>query len=220
MGPRPRPHELHSFDEAGVRMSLIMSQQPAQASAGNTRACEEVERVRHLGDLLRHAPRDSQGHTKPSFRMAWFVENTYLLTIWIALLAVVLSFTTIIMQRNESKRDAYREIGTVVMSEDIHRGRWFLNKMEEIPTDEPTRLLIYRTLGLLNNLAMFVDHHVVPKKWVLDVWHHALQDMRLAADLIRAREEAVTGVRTSVASTLVTILGCRRLPFFAAVLST
>jgi hypothetical protein len=126
--------------------------------------------------------------------MAWFAENKDLLTICIALLAVALSFTTISMQKNESKRDAYREIYTALMSEDIHRGRWFLNEMKEIPTDEPTRLLIYRTLGLLNNLAMFVHHHVVPRKWVLDVWHHPLQDMRPAAELIRAREEATTGI--------------------------
>jgi hypothetical protein len=35
---------------------------------------------------------------------------------------------------------------------------------------------------------------VVPRKWVLDVWHHALRDMRPAADLIRAQEEATAGV--------------------------
>jgi len=129
--------------------------------------------------------------------MTWFAENTDLLTICIALLAVALSLTTIIMQRNETKRDAYREIYTALMSEDIHRGRWLLNKIktpDQIPTDEPTRLLIYRTLGLFNNLAMFVDHHVVPRKWVLDVWHHPLQDMRRAAELIGAREKAQTGV--------------------------
>jgi hypothetical protein len=129
--------------------------------------------------------------------MTWFAGIKDLLAICIALLAVALSLITIIMQRRESRRDAYREIYTALMSEDIHRGRWSINAIktpDEIPTDEPNRLLIYRTLGLFNNLAMFVRHHVVPRKWVLDVWHRGLRDMRPAADLIRAQEEAITGV--------------------------
>ena len=87
--------------------------------------------------------------------MTWFAEIKDLLAICIALLAVAVSLITIIMQRIERRRDAYREIYTALMSEDIHRGRWSINAIktpDEIPTDEPNRLLIYRTLGLFNTL--------------------------------------------------------------------
>jgi hypothetical protein len=128
--------------------------------------------------------------------MTWFDGIKDLLGISIALLAVALSLITTIMQRKERQRAAYREIYTVLMSEDLHRGRWIINGIrtpDEIPMDGPDRLLVYRTLGVFDNLAMFVRHRVVPRKWVLDVWHHPLRDMRTAADLIRAPTRAIRG---------------------------
>jgi hypothetical protein len=50
------------------------------------------------------------------------------------------------------------------MSEDLHRGRWSIFAIrtpDEIPSDEEDRRLIYRTLGVFDNLAMFVRHRVV-----------------------------------------------------------
>jgi hypothetical protein len=128
--------------------------------------------------------------------MTWFAGIKDLLAICIALIAVVVSLITIIMQRRESQRAAYREIYTVLMSEDLHRGRWYIFAIrtpDEIPSAGEDRRLIYRTLGVFDNLAMFVRHRVVPTKWVLDVWHHPLRDMRPAADLIRAQYTANTG---------------------------
>jgi hypothetical protein len=128
--------------------------------------------------------------------VTWFAGIKDLLAICIALLAIVISLITLIMQRSETKRAAYREIYTELMSEDLHRGRWAIFAIktpDEIPSNEEDRRLIYRTLGVFDNLAMFVRHHVVPRKWVLDVWHHPLRDMRPAADLIRARHTAETG---------------------------
>jgi hypothetical protein len=129
--------------------------------------------------------------------MTWLNGIKDLLGISIALLAVALSLFTTIMQRTERQRAAYREIYTVLMSDDLHRGRWIINGIntpDDIPSDGPDRRLVYRTLGVFDNLAMFVRHRVVPRKWVLDVWHHPLRDMRIGADLIRAHHEANTGL--------------------------
>jgi hypothetical protein len=87
--------------------------------------------------------------------MTWFAGVKDLLAIGIALLAVALSLITAIMQRKERQRAAYREIYTVLMSEDVHRGRWFINGIrtpDQIPKDGPNRLLIYRTLGVSTTL--------------------------------------------------------------------
>jgi hypothetical protein len=85
------------------------------------------------------------------------------------------------------QREAYREIYTTLMSEDLHRGRWLINnipKTDVIPKDKDYRL-IYRTLGVFDNMAMFARQKVVPLKWVLEVWHHPLSDMRKGAEIIR-----------------------------------
>jgi len=124
--------------------------------------------------------------------MNWFQASKDLLAIAIAALAVVVSLVTVILQRRQQQRQAYREIYSALMSEDLHRGRRLINGITEangIPKDGPDSLLIFRTLGLFNNLAMYGRLRVVPRKWVLDVWHHPLREMERGADIIR-RETA------------------------------
>jgi hypothetical protein len=120
--------------------------------------------------------------------MNWFQSWKDLLTIAIAALAVVVSLVTVILQRRQGQRAAYRETYTRLMSEDLHRGRWLINDVSKtgvIPKDELDFRLIYRTLGVFDNLAMFARQRVVPLKWVLEVWHHPLEEMRSGAEVIR-----------------------------------
>jgi hypothetical protein len=94
------------------------------------------------------------------------------MAIIIATLAVVVSLVTVILQRRQGQRAAYREIYTTLMSEDLHRGRWLINsisKSKYIPKDELDSRLIYRTLGVFDNLAMFARQRVIPRRWVLEV---------------------------------------------------
>lgn len=119
------------------------------------------------------------------------------LAIIIAALAVVVSLVTVNMQRRQEQRAAYREIYTALMSEDLHKGRLMIRKVSEpggIPKDELDIRLIYRTLGVFDNMAMFARHKVVPVKWVLEVWHHPLNEMRAGVETIRkyAKESKVT----------------------------
>jgi hypothetical protein len=113
--------------------------------------------------------------------MSWFQSSKDFIAIAIATLAVGVSLVTVILQRRQEKRAAYREIYTALMSDDLHRGRWMIRKVSkpgDIPKDELDVRLIYRTLGVFDNMAMFARHRVVPLKWVLEVWHHPLNEMR------------------------------------------
>ena len=113
--------------------------------------------------------------------MNWIYSSRDLIAIIIAALAVVVSLITVIMQRRQEQRAAYREIYTALMSDDLHRGRWMIRKVSKthiIPKDEQEVRLIYRTLGVFDNMAMFARRRVVPLKWVLEVWHHPLNEMR------------------------------------------
>jgi len=124
--------------------------------------------------------------------MNWFQHWKDFLTITIALLAIALSLVTVLLQRRQQQRAAYREIYSTLMSDDMHRGRWLINritKMEDIPDDQLDYRLIYRTLGVFENLAMYDRHKVVPHEWVLDVWHHPLQEMYRGANVIRSDAE-------------------------------
>jgi hypothetical protein len=120
--------------------------------------------------------------------MNWFQSSKDLIAIAIAALAVLVSLVTVIFQRRQEQRAAYREIYTTLMSEDLHQGRWLINNISKthiIPEDEVELRLIYRTLGVFDNMAMFTRRRVVPLKWVLEVWHHPLKDMRKGTDIIR-----------------------------------
>jgi len=120
--------------------------------------------------------------------MNWFQSSKDLIAIAIAALAVVVSLVTVILQRRQAQRAAYREIYSTLMSDDLHRGRWLIRNMSKthiIPKDELDFRLIYRTLGVFDNMAMFARRRVIPVKWVLEVWHHPLKEIREGADIIR-----------------------------------
>ena len=122
--------------------------------------------------------------------MNWIHSSKDLIAITIAALAVVVSLLTVILQRRQGQRAAYREMYTTLMSEDLHRGRFLIKdlpKTEDIPNNESDSRLIYRTLGVFDNLAMFARQRVVPRRWVLEVWHHPLKDMHEGANIIRQK---------------------------------
>lgn len=132
--------------------------------------------------------------------MSWFQSSKDFIAIGIAALAVGVSLATVMLQRRQEQRAAYREIYTALMSDDLHLGRWMIRKISEpgdIPKDELNVRLIHRTLGVFDNMAMFAHHKVIPLKWVLEVWHHPLNEMREGVRTIR--KNAKESDRTSTA---------------------
>jgi hypothetical protein len=124
--------------------------------------------------------------------MNWFEAPKDLIAVSIAALAVVLSLITVVLQRRQQQRAAYREIYSTLMSDELHRGRWMINRIsrpEHIPKDKLDYRLVYRALGVFDNLAMYERQGVVPRRWVLDVWHHPLNDMYKGASVVRSEAE-------------------------------
>jgi len=115
-----------------------------------------------------------------------------LIAIVVAAVAVALSLTTVIIQRRQQQRDAYRQIQDVLMSEEIQRGRWMIIAigLGDLPFPERYSTdfyLLNRTLGIYDTLAMYVRRKVVPRTWVLDMWHHPLHHMRPGAEKLARR---------------------------------
>ena len=81
--------------------------------------------------------------------------STDLLSLIIATLAVVLSLITVVLQRCQQQREAYRGIYEVLMSEQLQRGRWLISEISrpgDLPKDRsPDFYLIYRTPRLVRH---------------------------------------------------------------------
>jgi hypothetical protein len=111
-----------------------------------------------------------------------------LLGIVIATAAVVLSLVTVVIQKRQKQREAYLGIYGVLTSQELHRGRWLIieiSRTGRLPDDRsPDFYLINRTAGWFDTLAMYVQRRVIPRRWVLDVWHHPLRDMQAGATLM------------------------------------
>jgi hypothetical protein len=119
----------------------------------------------------------------------------------IATLAIVLSLVTVLLQRRHQQRDTYRQVYETLMSESLHRGRWLLfgiSATGELPEDPEDLRLVYRTLGTFDSLAMYVRHRVVPRSWVMDVWHHPLREMRAGVDHVQAADRHRGGAPQAV----------------------
>jgi hypothetical protein len=112
-------------------------------------------------------------------------SSTAVLSLVIATLAVALSLITVVLQHRSQQREAYRGIYETLMSEQLQRGRWLIGEISQpgdLPEDRsPDYYLIYRTLGWFETLAMYDQRRVVPRRWVLDVWHHSLRDINTGA---------------------------------------
>ena len=91
--------------------------------------------------------------------------STDLLSLTIATLAVVLSLITVVLQRWQQQREAYRGIYDVLMSEQLQRGRWLISEISrpgDLPKDRSADFyLIYRTLGWFDTLAMYHRRRLV-----------------------------------------------------------
>ena len=111
-----------------------------------------------------------------------------LLSLIIATLAVGLSLVTVVLQRRQQQRAAYRGIYEVLMSEQLQRGRWLISEISrpgDLPKDRSQdSYLIYRTLGWFDTLAMYHQRRVIPRRWVIEVWHHSLRDISPGAKVM------------------------------------
>jgi len=124
--------------------------------------------------------------------MSWFAQNKDFLALVVATLAVIVSLITVLTQKRQQQLDTYRHIYDILMSPDIHRGRWAIidiGMANRIPEwDSPELLLLFRTLGMLNALATYYRHRIVPRRLVLKIWQYPLMDMRAGVTVIRNAE--------------------------------
>ena len=120
--------------------------------------------------------------------MDFFARSKDLIAIAIAVIAVILTLVTVLVQRRQQRQHAFQQIHDVLMTPEHQRGRWLMWDIAEagrLPDQgSPDYYLINRTLGMLDLLAFYARRGVVPRRWVLERWHHPLQQMAAAVALL------------------------------------
>jgi hypothetical protein len=127
--------------------------------------------------------------------MDFFARSKDLIAIVIAVVAVILSLVTVLVQRRQQRQHAFQQIHDVLMTPEHQRGRWLMWDIAttgRLPDQgSPDYYLINRTLGMLDLLAHYARRGVVPRRWVLERWHHPLQQMAAAVTLLVDERVAV-----------------------------
>jgi hypothetical protein len=117
-----------------------------------------------------------------------FERSKDLIAITIAVIAIVLSLITVLIQRRQQQRHALQQLHDTLMTPEHQRGRWLMWDIAgtgRLPDQNSADyFLINRTLGTLNLLALYTQRGVIPRRWVLEMWHHPLQQMAAAVTLL------------------------------------
>ena len=131
--------------------------------------------------------------------MEWISRSKDVIAIAVAVTAVGLSLAAVLIQRRQQRRHAFQQIHEVLMTPEHQRGRWLMWEIAgagQLPAaGSADYYLINRTLGVLNLLAIYVKNGVVPRQWVLEVWHHPLQQMADAVTMLADDRVAVANWR-------------------------
>ncbi|GAA1026721.1 hypothetical protein GCM10009557_05420 [Virgisporangium ochraceum] len=125
--------------------------------------------------------------------MTWVGANKDFLSLLIAMLAIVISFSTVLIGLLNLRTNSFIAIQNVMLSNEMQRGRLLVYKAiatGEAPLpDSDEEYLMVRSLAVFDQLGMLSRRWIVPLRWVLLFWHARLQLLKhgfgVAADPTR-----------------------------------
>ncbi len=115
----------------------------------------------------------------------WFTEYKDLLTVGVAVLGVGLALYGVLTNRGQRRRDALYRVHDLLTSTDQQRGRRLLfeaartGQFPDLDSDEYATM--NRAIATLDAVGLYVRRRIVPRRWLLDIWHHPFADIRPAA---------------------------------------
>jgi hypothetical protein len=124
----------------------------------------------------------------------WLMDNKDLLAVGLALLGIILALYTAGTNRHQRRRDALYRIHELLTSSDQQRGRRLLYdaaRTGRFPAlDSEDFATMNRAIVTLDAVGLYVRRRIVPRRWVLDVWHHPFADIRPAAEAFIAHRSS------------------------------
>lgn len=128
--------------------------------------------------------------------MTWVSDNKDLISLAVAAVAVALSVLTVRAQRRQQGNDAFRHIHELLITPELQQGRrlaYIAGQTGTAPdVDSRDWYLANRSIVMFDTLATYYGRGLVPKKLVLEVWHHAVRDIRMGAQVLAQHRGAAT----------------------------
>jgi len=122
--------------------------------------------------------------------VTWIADNTEILALVVAVAAVVASLFTVLIQRRQQRLDAFRQIHELLITPELQRGRRLVFKAmvdNQLPDSQSDDFAIMnRAIGMYDTLGTYLAKGIVPRKLVLEIWHHALREIRPGARMVAA----------------------------------
>ncbi|MEV4704477.1 hypothetical protein [Actinoplanes sp. NPDC049316] len=113
--------------------------------------------------------------------MAWVGANKDILSLLIALLAILVSLSTALINLRNLRTSNFIAIQNVMLNGDMQRGRLLVYRAiatGDVPArDSEEEYLMVRSLAVFDQLGMLSRQWIVPRRWVLRFWHPRLQLM-------------------------------------------
>ncbi len=125
------------------------------------------------------------------------MDWTALINVAVAAIAVGISFLAVMRSNQQQQRDAFFRSQEMLMASDLQQGRRLLGRATragELPANDEDYELVERALSNFNTVATLVRLRVVPRRWILESWHHALRDMRIGYESVSAERRTRMGV--------------------------
>jgi hypothetical protein len=124
--------------------------------------------------------------------VSWFSANRDSIGIVLALLAVVISFTTVIIGRLRQQASGFLAVQGMMLAEDLWRGRLMIHQAGmtgSMPsTDLDDVYLMVRALAVVDLMCSYARRHIIRYSWVLEYWHPRLQVLRHGYDVVNSFE--------------------------------
>jgi hypothetical protein len=114
--------------------------------------------------------------------MEWVGANKDILSLLIALLAIMVSLSTVLISLRNLRTNSFMAIQNRMLSSEMQRGRLLVYRAiatgDVPPRDSDEEYLMVRSLAVFDELGMLSRQGIVPRRWVLRFWHARLQLMK------------------------------------------
>ena len=124
--------------------------------------------------------------------MSWFSANRDTIGIVLALLAILISFTTVVIGRLRQQASSFLALQTMMLAEDLWRGRLMIHQAGMTGVLPSTELedvyLMVRALATVDLMGSYARRRIVRYSWVLEYWHPRLQVLRHGYHVVNSYE--------------------------------
>ena len=124
--------------------------------------------------------------------MGWFSANKDIIGISLALLAIIISLTTVIISRRRQQASSFLSVQGLMLAEDLWRGRLMIyqaGRTGSMPSvNQEDVYLMIRALATIDLMGAYARRGIIPYRWVLEYWHPRLQVLRPGYQVVNAHE--------------------------------